>query len=117
MNPVTVTRRPDGVLFVTLRGDIDYTNANDVVDVVRAAVRSERPEAIRVDMGAVEFLDSSGIAVLVKAMKAAREAGADYRVAAPRPRVLDQLRMTGLTDLFPIELPGDAADAAEPGHG
>jgi hypothetical protein len=36
-------------------------------------------------------------------MKAAREAGAEYRVFAPQPRVLDQLRMTGLTDLFPVD--------------
>jgi anti-sigma B factor antagonist len=103
MNPVSISRGTDGVLLVTLIGDVDYTNATGIADVIRAAVSMERPDAIRIDMAGVEFLDSSGIAVLVKAMKAAREAGADYRVSAPRPRVLDQLRMTGLTDLFPVD--------------
>ena len=71
MNPVSIARRPHGVLTVTLSGDIDYTNATSVADVIRAAVRMERPASIHVDMAAVDFLDSSGIAVLVKAMKAA----------------------------------------------
>jgi anti-sigma B factor antagonist len=103
MSPVSVTRPSDGVLLVTLAGDVDYTNAAAVADVIRAAVRMERPHALRIDMAGVDFLDSSGIAVLVKAMKAAREAGAEYRVYAPQPRVLDQLRMTGLADVFPVD--------------
>jgi anti-anti-sigma factor len=115
MSPVSVTPRPDGVLHVTLRGDIDYTNASGVTDVIRHAVDVERPTAVRVDMGGVDFLDSSGIAVLVKAMKAAREIGAEYRVWAPRPRVLDQLRMTGLTDLFAVD--GAASPSAPSADG
>jgi anti-sigma B factor antagonist len=113
MGPVSITPRPGGVLDVTLRGDIDYTNAAGVAEVIRDAVRQERPKVIRVNMAGVDFLDSSGIAVLVKAMKSARETGADYLVEGPNARVFDQLRMTGLTDLFPVEaaqpsaLPGD----------
>jgi anti-anti-sigma factor len=109
MSAVSFTPRSDGVLEVALRGDIDYTNAAGVTEVIREVVRREQPAAILVNMAAVEFLDSSGIAVLVKAMRSAREEGADYRVSAPGPRVLDQLRMTGLIDIFPVDIfPVDA---------
>jgi anti-sigma B factor antagonist len=106
MDSVSVTASADGVLRVILRGEIDYTNAAGVVDAVRSAVRTSDPSAVRVDMAAVTFLDSSGIAVLVKAMKAARAARADYRVEAPQPKVLEQLRMTGLVELFGVEADG-----------
>jgi anti-sigma B factor antagonist len=109
ISPISVSTGSDGTLDVTLRGEIDYTNAGAVAEAVRTAVVQARPAAVRIDMTGVTFLDSSGIAVLVKGMKAAREAGADYRVAAPRPKVYDQMQMTGLTDLFPVEAPVSGA--------
>jgi len=102
MTPVTLSTRRDGVLDVVLRGEIDYTNAGPVTDALRAAVERDRPVAIRVDLSAVTFLDSSGIGVLVSGMNAARAASADYRVDGPNAKVLDQLRITGLIELFPV---------------
>lgn len=103
MEPVSVSAGAAGTLDVVLRGEIDYTNASEVAETVRGAVHSALPSTVRVNLADVTFLDSSGIAVLVTAMKAARETRAEYRVWAPQPRVLDQLRMTGLIDLFPVD--------------
>jgi stage II sporulation protein AA (anti-sigma F factor antagonist) len=103
MTPVSVSSGPDGVLEVALHGEIDYTNAARVNEAVRAAVGQAAPLVVRVDLGAVTFLDSSGIGVLVNALKTAQAADADFRVRRPSAKVLDQLRITGLTELFPIE--------------
>jgi anti-sigma B factor antagonist len=108
---VSVSTADGGVLDVALRGEIDYLNAGQVAEVLDEAVRRQRPNSVRIDMSEVTFLDSSGIAVLVKGMKAARAAQADYLVARPVPKVFDQLRMTGLTELFPVEAPS-AEEAA-----
>src|SRR5436305_13065891 len=108
MPPVWIDPRDDGVLDVILRGEIDYTNAAPVTQTVTDAVDRVRPVAVRVDLTAVTFLDSSGIGVLITGMKAAREIAADYRVRGPNPKVLDQLRITGLAELFPVD------DAAPP---
>jgi anti-sigma B factor antagonist len=102
MTPVSVTMQPDGVLEVLLRGEIDYTNAGPVTDTVRTAVAQGRPALVRIDLSEVTFLDSSGIGVLISGMKAAREVAAGYRVDSPSPRVLDQLRITGLTELLSV---------------
>jgi stage II sporulation protein AA (anti-sigma F factor antagonist) len=103
MTPVSIDTRHDGVLDVVLRGEIDYTNAAAVTQTVTKAVDQVRPTAVRVDLTEVTFLDSSGIGVLITGMKAAREIAADYRVRGPNPKVLDQLRITGLAELFPVE--------------
>ena len=103
MTPVSVSSVDDGVLDVILRGEIDYTNAAPVNDVVRNSVVGGHPKLVRFDLTAVTFLDSSGIGVLVNGLKAAQAADAEFRVRGPNPKVLDQLRITGLIDLFPVE--------------
>lgn len=99
---VSVDERADGGLDVVLRGEIDFTNGSEIVDVIRDAVTRRRPDRVRVDLGEVTFVDSSGIAVLVNAMRAAEAVGASYRVEHANRKVLDQLRVTGLLEPFGI---------------
>src|ERR1051326_1119632 len=103
MTPVSIDAREDGVLEVVLRGEIDYTNAAPVTQTVSEAVDRVRPVTVRVDLTEVTFLDSSGIRVLITGMKGARAIDAEYRVRGPNSKVLDQLRITGLAELFPVE--------------
>ena len=111
MTPVSIAPLADGVLDVFLRGEIDYTNAAPVTQTVTEAVERVRPAAVRVDLTEVTFLDSSGIGVLITGMKAAREISAEYRVRGPNPKVLDQLRITGLAELFTVDDAGPTAAA------
>jgi anti-sigma B factor antagonist len=103
MTPVSVSAGADGSLRVVLRGEIDYTNAAPVTEIAYAAIQQARPQRVVVDLTAVTFLDSSGIGVLVSGMKAARSVGAEYRVSGADPKVADQLEITGLAELFPID--------------
>jgi anti-sigma B factor antagonist len=109
MAPVSLVMGEDGVLAVRLHGEIDYTNAAPVTDAVGQAVTRDRPSAVHVDLSDVTFLDSSGIGVLISAMKAATAAGGAYRVLAPNPKVRSQLEITGLTELFRVDAPQSPA--------
>ena len=100
MDVVSVGTVTDGTLPVVLRGELDYTNAPRVRETISAAIAGQRPSAVRVDMAAVVFLDSSGVGVLVDAMKAAREVGASFQVTEPTGRVYEQLRIAGLLNAF-----------------
>jgi len=100
MDVVSVGTVTDGTLPVVLRGEIDFTNAARVREAVSSAVAGRRPSAVRIDMAEVAFLDSSGVGVLVDAMKAAWEVKAAFRVDRPSPRVFDQLRIAGLLEAF-----------------
>jgi anti-sigma B factor antagonist len=104
--PVQIRPEADGTLQVVLAGDIDYTNSGAVVEAIRAAVADASPKAICIDLDAVTFLDSSGIGVLVITNQLAGSLGAEYAVVRPGRNVFDQLRLTGLVDLFGIAPPG-----------
>lgn len=100
MDVVSVGTMTDGTLPVVLRGEVEFTNAARIRETISAAIAGQRPSAVRIDMSEVAFLDSSGVGVLVDAMKAAWEVGATFRVVAPTPRVYDQLRIAGLLNAF-----------------
>jgi anti-sigma B factor antagonist len=108
--PVAVTTGVDGTLNVALLGEIDFSNSSAVVDTVGAAVTRAGGGAVCVDLSSVTFLDSSGVGVLVWAYRAATENGATYRVVHPNGNVYEQLRLTGLADLFDVEAPARTAD-------
>jgi anti-sigma B factor antagonist len=102
---VEVSPASDGLLAIALFGEIDFSNSASVVEKIGPAVAQAQPAAVEVDITGVTFLDSSGIGVLVTAYRAATTAGAEYRVVGPSRFVYEQLRMTGLVDLFGIDPP------------
>jgi anti-sigma B factor antagonist len=110
--PVRIVDNGDGVLEVSLYGDIDFGNSTSVRETIRDAVGRSAPRCIRVDLGAVTFLDSSGIAVLVVVHRLASGASAEYRVVNATPAVYEHLRLTGLAELFGVTRPGDNTESA-----
>ncbi|WP_059017079.1 STAS domain-containing protein [Mycobacterium sp. M26] len=62
-----------------------------------------------VDLSAAESIDSSGLGALISALKAARQAGGDLRIAAPSTRVVAALELTNLNRVLP---PHPSADSA-----
>jgi hypothetical protein len=64
------------------------------------ACKVERP-CVVVDLSRVSFIDSSGLGVLVGALKRVRERGA-LSLVCPEPRVRRVFEITGLTQVFPM---------------
>ncbi|GAA0903374.1 STAS domain-containing protein [Virgisporangium aurantiacum] len=107
MQTISIGGVGDGTMTVMLRGEVDFTNAAPLVDAVRGAVAERCPTAVLVDIVEVTFLDSSGMSMLVHAMRAAREVGAEFRVERPSDRVFDQLRLAGLLEAFGLGIASD----------
>jgi anti-sigma B factor antagonist len=57
---------------------------------------------IVIDMEAVEFLDSAGLAILVGGLKRARTAGGELELICSNGEVLKPLEITGLDRVFTI---------------
>jgi anti-anti-sigma factor len=88
--------------LITLEGEIDYSNAEQLDTAVRQ-VLTAGISRLTVDFAAVSFVDSACLSALVRTRDAAQEAGVELVLTAvgrPTRRVLD---MTGLTSLFHIE--------------
>lgn len=95
----TVVERIGAVTVVTVAGEIDIATAPDLAEALRGVLEDE-PEAVVIDLTAVPFLGSSGLAVLTGFQQRAEPAG--VRLVADQYAVLHPLRLTRLDSVFPI---------------
>ena len=82
-------RRPDGTTVLAASGEIDMGNAP-----VLAAALGETPDRLVLDLTAVEYLDSAGIAVLFD--------HADHLELVASPLLSPVLTVSGLGDIAKI---------------
>jgi anti-sigma B factor antagonist len=94
------TRICDGHIIVALRGALDVADAVSVAAALAAVAARERD--IINDLAGLEFIDSSGVAALVRGRRQARDAGGELLLAAPQQQVLRILTLTRLIDVFPV---------------
>jgi anti-sigma B factor antagonist len=94
------TRHTDGVIVIEVGGEVELHSAQQLRDELVQACKAEQPRIV-VDLSGVSFIDSSGLGVLVGALKRVRERGM-LSLACPQQRVRRVFEITGLTQVFPI---------------
>jgi anti-anti-sigma factor len=107
------TREYDGHIVVALRGELDLADAASAAAAL-TAVAARTPEII-VDLAALTFIDSSGVAALAHGRRQARQAGGNLVIAAPQQQVRRVLAITRLADAFTVHASVDEA-ADRTGH-
>jgi anti-sigma B factor antagonist len=102
------TVRKGDACIVTISGEVDiYTSP--ALKAALAAASVDGCRVLVVDLNAVGFIDSSGLGVLVGALRRAREAGGDLRVVSGQEAVARILRITGLDRVFALHATLDEA--------
>nr|WP_296073097.1 STAS domain-containing protein [uncultured Actinoplanes sp.] len=101
------TLADDGTATVTVQGEIDFANADELADCVRDAVLEGSPSTVQVDLRGASFIDSTGLGALIEGYRAASDAGVRFVVTNPTWNFRRVLMVTGLTDLFGL---GEAAE-------
>lgn len=89
--PIHVTAQ-NGAAIITLTGEIDHHGARTMMAQLEEAVSSRLPTHLTLDMSGVTFMDSSGIAVLMRAKRQMDQLNGVLRVVAiptQARRVLD----------------------------
>src|SRR5260370_42709883 len=94
------THRRDGQVVVTRSGELDVVDAARIATAL--AVIAASGNQIIVDLAGLEFIDSSGLAALVRARQHARNAGFDVLLAAPQQQVRRMLAITRVIDVFSV---------------
>ncbi|GGS32207.1 MULTISPECIES: STAS domain-containing protein [Actinokineospora] len=89
----------DGGHTVVLDGELDYQTAPDFVAVLDE-IPVDDGARVDLDLAAVPFCDSAGIAALVRAYQLVNKGQGKLRVVAMDPRVRRTLELTGLAQLF-----------------
>ncbi|MDO3686286.1 STAS domain-containing protein [Micromonospora sp. C28ISP2-4] len=112
-------RSDPAVPVVVVGGDLAYATAAPL----RAAIDrllTARPTTLVFDFGDLQFMDSTGLSVIVHAWREGQQAGTAIELrAVPRflETILDLTGVTGLLDRSPVDdapvrpLPGTAASA------
>ena len=91
-----------------LGGEVDvYTSPRLKQEMVDLLNRGQ--VNLIVDLNGVEYLDSTGLGVLIGGLKRARERDGDLRLICDNMRILRIFEITGLTKIF--ELTRTRADA------
>jgi anti-sigma B factor antagonist len=101
----------DGATIIAVGGEIDVYTAPKLRDKITELVADGVYDII-VDMEAVEFLDSTGLGVLVGGLKKVRAHDGSLQLICTQDRLLKIFRITGLAKVFVIHDSADGALAA-----
>ena len=108
MDLTLATREVDGITIVSVGGEIDVYTAPKLRDKITELVGEGRYHLV-VDMEAVEFLDSTGLGVLVGGLKKVRAHEGSLELVCNADRLLKIFKITGLAKVFVIHSSADAA--------
>ncbi|MDO8605886.1 MAG: STAS domain-containing protein [Phaeospirillum sp.] len=104
------TREIDGTMALALSGDVDLSHSPALRKALMELMLERR--AVVVDLSAVTYVDSSGIAGLVEAYQMARKNGTAFTLAAISDPVRRVLQLARLDRVFTIV---DTVEAAVKG--
>jgi anti-anti-sigma factor len=99
--------RSNNVLTVAVSGEVDLSTARELENAILAAVQADGVTEVRVDLSGVEFLDSSGIALLLRGRRAADDQRVRYRVTGAHGIARQILEITGVW----THLTGESSDS------
>ena len=93
-------RQEQGVSVVELRGDVDLESSPEARKLLLDSVQRKLP--VVVDLSAVSYIDSSGVASLVESFQLARTKGCEFALAAVSESAMRVLKLARLDTVFTI---------------
>jgi anti-sigma B factor antagonist len=89
-----------------LRGRLDIESSADLRNHLLTTLRRQSPpETIAIDLAAVSYMDTSGIATLIEGLKIARIGGIAMHLQGLQGRLLHLFQATGIGSLFDTDGP------------
>jgi anti-sigma B factor antagonist len=116
----TVSRPRPGAVLLVVAGEVDTRTAPELeagLDTALEAAADGRGAAVVVDLGAVTFLASSGLAVLIGGANRASERGRRLHLVPGTRAVARPLQVTGADALFETHDDVDSALAVAAAEG
>jgi anti-sigma B factor antagonist len=107
------TREVAGHTVLEIRGEVDVYTASMVRERLLDVIDNGGGSVVA-DLRRVEFLDSTGLGVLVGALKRLRMAGRDLTLVCDSEKLLKIFRITALDRVFALHETVEAATGAPP---
>ena len=93
----------NGKLTVALSGEIDHHCAKQYMEGINRKIESCSPCTCVLDFLDVTFMDSSGIAVVINALRAMKRIQGSLLVSGVKPQPLKVFRASGIDKLISIK--------------
>ena len=92
----------NGKLTVYLYGELDHHAASAAMTAISEMIRQELPRRVALDFGGLSFMDSSGIALILRINRMVGLNRGEMWVERPNRQVLRVLEASGIGKLVPI---------------
>lgn len=89
------------VTLVQVQGRVDSMTANQLGEALTKEIDGGNINVV-LDLSSVDYMSSAGLREIVTALKKAKRATGDLRLAQPSDRVREVLEMAGLDTIFRI---------------
>jgi anti-anti-sigma factor len=105
-----VAEQQGETIRLRLAGELDLSTADAFRTAGLGALDDPGAQRLLIDMSGVQFIDSTGVGVLVELRNAAQPLGRALVIAEPSDRVREVLQLTALDGVFDIAPPHGSRD-------
>jgi stage II sporulation protein AA (anti-sigma F factor antagonist) len=95
-------RRSGGVAELALSGDLDMSATFRLEPALDRLISSQEVGEVVLDLGGVEFVDSSGLGLLLATYERSREGETAMAIVGPSPEVQRVFRLAGVEGVLPL---------------
>lgn len=88
-----------GVMTAFLEGDIDHHTAKEMREIIDLNVNKSNPTLLNVDFGKIQFMDSSGIGLIMGRYKLMNSIGGKIKIINIPKRLERVVKLSGLIKL------------------
>ena len=90
-------------LKIKLRGEIDHHSASSIRASIDSEIYAKKPRGLIMDMSAVNFMDSSGLGLIMGRYSVMNELGGEVIVSDPNPAIERIMSLAGMERVIKIE--------------
>ncbi len=91
-----------GELIALLDGEIDHHGARELREEIDAAAQRTKPRLLTLDFSGVQFMDSSGVGLIMGRYRMMSEWGGEVCVANLPPRLEKLVSLAGIRELCTV---------------
>ena len=92
----------DSILRIKIKGDIDHHSAKRTREIIDLSIIDKKPLIIILDLSCVDFMDSSGIGVIMGRYKMAKILGGKVIIYGLKKQIYRIIQMSGIDKIIKL---------------
>ena len=96
-------KKENGTVTVAIHGDIDHHAAKELRFEIDSVIEEEFPSLLIFDLKHCDFMDSSGLGLILGRYRKCHDHGCEFRLANPGSKTMRILAMAGVENVIKTE--------------